>query len=172
MGCGDFATSPTSIWSEMISEQKLVLKPLCVEDAMVALWRHVQKKRKDAADEDEVMSAIKELGRDNEEEHQALKKLCGDEGGSSPRGSLLALIQAGPYMARFEGSFARSRCMFNNANRIEHMEEMIWNAKEVKLWLCIWSSYHFQYLRFSLWLSSYSSLIGCKKYDAFYCVRA
>ncbi len=33
------------IWSEMTSEQKLVLKPLCAKDAMVALWRQIKKNK-------------------------------------------------------------------------------------------------------------------------------
>ncbi len=94
------------VWSEMTSDQKLVLKPLCVEDAMVALWRQVRKMKTDIADDNRVINTIKELERDNAKEYRALNELCGDEEGCSLGGLPLALFQAGMYMARFKCSFS------------------------------------------------------------------
>ncbi len=120
------------IWDEMISEQKLVLEPLCAKDAMVGLWRKVRKIRTDVAEDDGVMNAIKELERTDVPEYRALKELCADEGECSLGGLPLALVQAGAYMARFECSFSRYRDMFKNTNRIEGMQKLMRNTEEVK----------------------------------------
>ncbi len=120
------------IWSEMTSEQKLVLEPLCAEDAMVALWRQIRKTRMDVADDDAVMKAIKDLEKDQTEEFRALKELCGDEGACSLGGLPLALVQAGTYIARFHCSFAEYLYMFENANRLEDMKHLMKNTEEVK----------------------------------------
>ncbi len=120
------------IWSEMMSEQKLVLEPLCAMDAMVALWRQVRKIGADVVDDLGVINAIKELERVDTDEHQALKELSGDEGSCSLGGLPLALVQVGVYMARFECSFSKYRDMFENTNRIEDMQELMRNTEEVK----------------------------------------
>ena len=119
------------IWSRMKSEQKLVLGPLCAEDAMVALWRQIQKIETWDVDDDGVMNTIKELERDEVHEYQALKELCGDEGACSLGGLPLALVQAGSYMARFECSFAEYLNMFQNTNRSEVMQDIMKNTEEM-----------------------------------------
>ena len=121
------------IWNRMKRDQKLVLGPLCAEDAMVALWRQIQKIEMGDADDAEVINSIKELERDNAKEYRALKELCGDEGGCCLGGLPLALVQAGTYMARFECSFVEYLHMFQNANRIEDMQDIMKNTEEVKL---------------------------------------
>ncbi len=51
--------SQPHIWQRMKSEQKLVLTPLCTEDAMVALLRQIRKIETADADDDGVMAEIK-----------------------------------------------------------------------------------------------------------------
>ncbi len=120
------------IWNRMKSEQKLVLEPLCVKDAMVALWRQIRKIETDVADDDEVMNTIKDLEKDYMDEYRALEELCGDEGSCSLGGLPLALVQAGTYMARFECSFVEYLNMFENAKRMEEMKQLMRNTEEVK----------------------------------------
>ncbi len=120
------------IWSRMKKDQKLVLEPLSVEDAMVALWRQIQKIETGDADDDGVMNAIEELERDDIGEYQALKELCADEGACGLGGLPLALVQAGTYIAQFECSVREYLNMFKNANRIEDMQDIMKNTDEVK----------------------------------------
>ncbi len=120
------------IWSEMMSEQKLALKPLSTKDAMVLLWRRIRKLKTDVEDDDGVMNSIKKLQRDDAGEYRALKELCGDEGECSLGGLPLALAQAGAYIARFECSLVEYLKMFKNANSLEHMKHIMKNTEEVK----------------------------------------
>ncbi len=120
------------IWSEMTGEQKLVLGPLCTEDAMVALWRQIRKIKADVQDDHCVINAIKGLARDDPDEYRALKELCEEEGGCSLGGLPLALVQAGTYMAQFKCSIAEYLHMFMNANRIEDMRNIMKNTEEMK----------------------------------------
>ncbi len=120
------------LWSRMKSKQKLVLEPLCVEDAMVALWRHIRKIEVNEADDDRVMNEIKELKRSDAAEYRALEELCGDERGFSLGGLPLALVQAGTYIARFKCSFSEYLEKFKNANRIQDMEHIMKNTEDVK----------------------------------------
>ncbi len=118
-------TSPQNgpeIWSELRSEQKMVLEPLCREDAMVALWRRVRKIETSDADDDTVMNSIRELERDDSEEYLALRELCGDADTCGLRRLPLALVHAGTYMARFDFSFSKYRNLYKNTNRMEHIE--------------------------------------------------
>ncbi len=116
----------------MKSEQKLVLEPLCMEDAMVALWRQIRKIETSDANDDGLMNAIKELERDDKDEYQALKELCGDGGVGSLGGLPLALVQAGTYMGRFGCSFSKYLSIFKNAVKIEDMQDIMKNTEEVK----------------------------------------
>ncbi len=120
------------IWSRMKRDQKLVLKPLRAEDAIVALWRQVQKIEAVEADDDGVMKDVKKLESADPEEYRALKELCGDERTCSLGGLPLALVQAGSYIARFDCSFAQYQNMFEKANRIEDIQNIMRNTDDVK----------------------------------------
>ncbi len=121
------------LWNEMKREQKLVLEPLCKEDAMVALWRQIRKTKTSDADDDEVFREIKELERVNLEEYLVLQELCGDDGKCSLGGLPLALVQAGAYIAQFECSFADYRHTFENTSKLDEMQDIMNNTDQVKL---------------------------------------
>ena len=120
------------IWGEMKSEQKLVLKPLCAEDAMVVLWRQIRRIGTEVADDDEVMGEVKELERIDADEYHALKELCGDDREHSLGGLPLALQQAGMYIRRSDCSFREYLNMFMSANRKEDLQKIIMNMEELK----------------------------------------
>ncbi len=119
------------VWDRMKSEQKLTLKPLCAEDAMVALWRQIRKMETADADDDKVMRKIKELEGVDEAEYHALKKLCGDDSGEGLGGLPLALVQAGSFIAQFEYSFGEYLDLFESANK-EDWENVMNKTEEVK----------------------------------------
>ncbi len=112
------------IWTAMKSEQKLALKPLCVEDAMVALWRQIEKIDTTDADDNKVAADIKKLEGRDQVEYCALKKLCGDENGDGLGGLPLALVQAGSFIAQFECSFAEYLNLFESKTRGDWKEIM------------------------------------------------
>ncbi len=119
------------IWTGMKREQKLVLKPLCAEDATVALWRQIHKIETADADDDSVMTEIKEMKGANQAEYCALKKLCGDDSAQGLGGLPLALVQAGSYIAEFEDSFAEYLNLFESANKKEKWEDFMNEADEL-----------------------------------------
>ena len=121
------------IWERMKSEQKLILRPLCAEDAMLALWRQVRKIERGDMDDDKVMAVIQELEGIDEAEYYALKKLCGDDSGQGLGGLPLALVQAGSFIAQFKYSFAEYLDLFESANRKEDWEDIMNKTEEVKL---------------------------------------
>ena len=118
------------IWERMKSEQKLALEPLCTEDAMIALWRQIQKIESSEADDDEVMKEIGELEGSNLAEHRALKKLCGDDSGHGLGGLPLALVQAGSFIAQFKYSYAEYLNLFESANK--DRKDIMNKAEELK----------------------------------------
>ncbi len=120
------------VWSRMKREQKMVLEPLPVEDAMVALWRQIRKIETGETDDGTVMKAVKELKKGDTDEYQALTELCGDDGVCSFAGLPLALVQAGAYMAQFECSFSEYLNMFKNPNRMEDRQHIMKNTEDVK----------------------------------------
>ncbi len=120
------------VWAEMKSDQKLVLEPLCVEDAMVALWRRSQVIKTVDAEDDRVMKEIEKLKGDDEDEYRALKELCGDEGVYSLGGLPLALVQAGTYIDWFECSFGEYMNMFKTASRKEEFQDIMKKTEEMK----------------------------------------
>ena len=120
------------IWGRMKSEQKLILEPLCAEDAMVALWRRSRVIEAGDSDDDEVLREIEKLESDNDIEYRALKELCGDDGAYSLGGLPLALVQAGTYIARFECSFAEYLNQFKSANRNEAWQAIMNKTEELK----------------------------------------
>ncbi len=119
------------IWDRMKSEQKLALEPLCAEDAMVTLWRQVQKTESGDADDDKVMKEIQELEGVNQVEYCAMKKLCGGDSGHGLGGLPLALVQAGSFIAQFKYSFADYLDLFENVSN-ENWEDIMNKTNEVK----------------------------------------
>ncbi len=111
-------------WQRLKSEQRLVLEPLCSEDAMVALWRQIRKIESGDADDEEVRTEIKELEVDDGAEYYALKKLCGDESGHVLGGLPLALVQAGSFIAQFKYSFAEYLELFESADHKKWQDVM------------------------------------------------
>ncbi len=124
--------SQPHIWSTMKSEQKLVLKPLSADDSMVALWRQTRKIQANDTNDYEVINAIKKLQKDDADEHNVFKELCGDKGECSLGGLPLALVQAGSYIAQFGCSFAQYLNMLKNANSKE-WEDFMKKSDELKL---------------------------------------
>ncbi len=120
------------IWNRMKSSQRLVLEPLCAEDAMVALWRQIRKVETGDANDYQVMREIRELESADVNEYRALEELCGDEGGCSLEGLPLALVQAEMYIARWDCSFSKYLTMFKNANRKEQMQDIMQNTEDAK----------------------------------------
>ncbi len=118
-------------WDRMKSQQKLALEPLCAEDAMVALWRQIQKMETAHAADDKVMTEIKRLEVVDQAEHCALKKLCRDDGGHGLGGLPLALVQAGSFIAQFDYSFVEYLNLFESANK-ENWQDVLNNAEELK----------------------------------------
>ncbi len=118
-------------WQRMKSEQRLVLEPLCSEDAMVALWRQIRKIESGDADDDAVMIEIKELEVVDEAEYNALKKLCGDDSGDGLGGLPLALVQAGSFITQFNYSFAEYVDLFDNAD-YENWQDVMNKTEELK----------------------------------------
>ena len=104
------------IWDRMKSEQKLDLKPLSTEDAMVVLWRKIRKIETAEADDDKVMEKIKKLKDDDLAEYFALKKLCGDDSKYGLGGLPLSLVQAVSYIAQYECSFAEYLNLVENSD--------------------------------------------------------
>ncbi len=113
------------VWARMKSDQKLVLEPLCVEDAMVTLWRQSRVVETGDADDEEVMNEIRELEGSDSAEYCALKEICGDDGAKSLEGLPLALVQAGNYIARFECSFAEYLDLFQSATKEEDLQNLM-----------------------------------------------
>ncbi len=119
------------VWNRMKDDQKLVLEPLCVEDAMMALWRQGRVIENDDADDSRVMADINKLKEEDQVEYYALKELCGDDGAHSLGGLPLALVQAGSYIARFSCSFGKYLNLFRNANRKEELQSIMKNTVEL-----------------------------------------
>ncbi len=118
-------------WPGMKMDQKLVLEPLSAEDSMVALWRQSRVVQTRDASDDGVLKEIEKLATEDQDEHSALKELCGDDGAYSLGGLPLALVQAGAYIARFECSFREYQNMFKNANRKEDLQDIMKNTDEL-----------------------------------------
>ncbi len=107
------------IRSRMKSEQNLVLKPLRAADAMVALWRQIQKIEIADADDDSVLAEIEKLKWDDLDEYCALWKLCGDDSEHGLGGLPLALVQSGSFIAQFDHSLAGYLNLFETASKEE-----------------------------------------------------
>ncbi len=118
-------------WQRMKSEQRLVLEPLRSEDAMVALWRQIRKIESGDADDDAVMTEIKELEVGDEAEYYALKKLCGDESGQGLGGLPLALVQAGSFIAQFKYTFAEYLDLFESVDH-KNWQDVMNKTEELK----------------------------------------
>ncbi len=121
------------VWAEMKSDQKLVLEPLCMDDATVALWRRSRMAKTDDLEDDGVMNEIKKLKGDDEDEYRALNELCGDDGAyNSLEGLPLALVHAGTYIDWFECSFVEYLNMFKRASRKEDFQDIMKKTEEMK----------------------------------------
>ncbi len=137
------------VWAGMKSDQKLILEPLCAEDAMVGLWRQSKVMKIGDSDDDGVKEEIKKLEGVDPDEYRALEELCGDGGNYSLGGLPLALVQAGTYIARFECTFKDYLNLFKSENLQDIMKNSEAPTAIRESQRSIWTTWKISVLRLS-----------------------
>lgn len=122
-----------TLWDKMVAEQKVSLKPMNRNDAMVTLMRRKKKLLSARVSNAEVEERVKQLETQDPVEYNALCDLASEKEECGMAGLPLALVQTGSFMNKKKMSFAVYLKLYTTERNSPDVQRLLLKAEETGL---------------------------------------
>lgn len=122
-----------TLWNEMVVEQKLCLKPLGFNHAIIALFRRKEKLLSSRVSNDGVAETLEQLRNSNQVEYKALCDLASNKEEWGMPGRPLALTQAGSFVNKRMKYFAAYLSLYKAMRNGPEEQRLLTEVEENRL---------------------------------------